>query len=65
MPISEAARKLRKMIDKAIEDHKITRNEYEEIIHLATEDHVIDKHEQALLNSLQQMIEGKEIKIVP
>jgi hypothetical protein len=53
------------MIDKAIEDHKISRKEYEEIIHLATEDLVIDKHEQALLSSLQRMIEEKDIKIVP
>lgn len=65
MPFTESARKLRKKIDKAIEDHKLTRAEYEQIIHLATDDHKIDRHEQVLLDRLQQMIEDKDVKIVP
>ncbi len=65
MKLSESADLLRKLIDKAIEDHKITRGEYDMIIHQATKDSHIDPHEQALLNQLQEMIEDKSIKLVP
>ena len=62
--ISESAIRLREMIEKAIEDHKITREEYDKIIYIATEDGVIDRHEKALLSELQQMIEDKAVKFV-
>ncbi len=65
MKLSKSADELRKLIDKAIEDHKITRSEYDMIIHQATKDSHIDSHEQALLNQLQEMIEDKSIKLVP
>lgn len=60
--ISESSIRLRKMIEKAIEDHKITRDEYDKIINIATEDGIIDRHEKALLSELQQMIEDKVVK---
>jgi len=63
--MSKSGHKLRELIEKAIEDHLITRKEYDSIIALATEDGHIDKHEQALLNQLQEMIEFKEVKIIP
>lgn len=62
--ISESAMRLREMIEKAIEDHKITRAEYDQILNIATEDGYIDAHEQALLSQLQQMIEEKEVRFV-
>jgi tellurite resistance protein len=62
--ISDSSIRLREMIEKAIEDHKITRDEYDKIIYIATEDGVIDRHEQALLRELQQMIEDKMVKFV-
>jgi len=65
MKISESAEILRKLIDKAIEDHKITRREYEMIINQASKDAHIDSHERALLQQLQEMIEDKSIKLVP
>jgi len=65
MVISESAARLKEMIIKAIEDHKITRDEYDKIIHLAIEDGVIDSQEQALLAQLQDMIENKTVKLVP
>jgi hypothetical protein len=65
MKISESAEILRKLIDKAIEDHKITRKEYEMIINQASKDAYIDSHERALLHQLQEMIEDKTIKLVP
>jgi hypothetical protein len=65
MKISESALKMRVLIEKAIEDHKLTRSEYDQILHQATKDSHIDPHEQALLNQLQEMIEDKSIKLVP
>ena len=62
--VSKDSIRLREMIEKAIEDHKITREEYDKIIHIATEDGVIDRHEKALLNELRQMIEEKVVKFV-
>jgi len=52
------------MIEKAIDDHKITRAEMDTILNIASEDGHIDPHEQALLNQLQEMIENKTVKFV-
>jgi transcriptional regulator CtsR len=60
--ISKSSLHLREKIEKAIDDEVITREEYDEIIHIALEDGVIDKHEKALLSELQQMIEDKVVK---
>lgn len=65
MVSSNSANKLREMIEKAIEDHLITRAEYDSIMHIALEDGHIDKQEQALLNQLQEMIEDRSVKIIP
>ncbi len=62
--LSDSSIRLREMIEKAIEDHKITRDEYEKILNVATEDGYIDRHEQALLTELQRMIEEKEVRFV-
>ena len=62
--LSDSSIRLREMIEKAIEDHKITRDEYDKILNIATEDGFIDAHEQALLNELQQMIEDKVVHFV-
>lgn len=60
--VSDSSIRLKDMIEKAIEDEKITRDEYDKIIHIATEDGVIDRHERALLRELQQMIEDKVVR---
>ena len=65
MKLSEKAHNLRQIIEKAIEDHKISKSEYEQIIHGATEDGHIDPQERALLSELQEMISDKTVKIVP
>jgi hypothetical protein len=65
MVLSSSAEKLRKMIDKAIEDHEITVTEYEKILHLASEDNKIDAQEKALLQNLQDLIESGTVKRVP
>lgn len=64
MRISSSAHKLKEMIIKAIDDHKLTREEYDLIIHMATVDGVVDKHEKILLEQLQDMIENKTVKLV-
>jgi uncharacterized membrane protein YebE (DUF533 family) len=65
MSLSESARRLKAMIEKAIEDHTVTRAEMDSIMAIATEDSHIDPQEQALLNQLQEMIENKVVKIIP
>lgn len=62
--VSESSIRLRELIDKAINDHKISRSDYDKILHIATEDGYIDRHEQALLGQLQQMIEDRIVKFV-
>ena len=62
--VSDSSIRLKEMIEKAIEDHVITREEYDMIINIAAEDGHIDQHEQALLSELQQMIEDKVVKFV-
>jgi hypothetical protein len=52
-------------IKKAIDDHRITTSEYDEIIHLAHQDSVIDGHEKVLLKELNAMIADGLIKRVP
>ena len=61
---SPSAKKLRDQIEKAIEDHKLTRAEYDQILNVATEDGFIDRDEQVLLSELQDMIENKFVKLV-
>ncbi len=61
MNIEETAR-LRKLIEKAIEDHIITPEEYEMIVHVATADGHINPQEQALLSQLQQMIADGSVR---
>lgn len=64
MKVSESAGRLRKMIEKAIDDEKITRAEMDTILEIATEDGHIDPHERALLNQLQEMIENRTVKYI-
>jgi hypothetical protein len=64
MEVSKDAEKLKKMIKKAIEDHVITRDEYDMMIHMATRDGHIDSQERALLAELQDMIDDRLIRFV-
>ena len=65
MKLSNEAKQLRHVMEKAIEDHQLSKAEYEKIIHMATDDGHIDRQELALLKELQAMIENKTIKLVP
>lgn len=64
MKVSKSSQRLKEMIIKAIDDHQLTREEYDMILHLAIEDGVIDRHEQILLEQLHEMIENKMVKLV-
>ncbi|MCP4310408.1 MAG: hypothetical protein GY790_04030 [Bacteroidetes bacterium] len=63
MSYSKDAERLREMIEKAIEDSKITHLELDMIHSIAAEDGHVDRHEQALLDQLHQMIEDKSVKL--
>jgi hypothetical protein len=65
MKVSSSAQNLRQMIEKAIEDHTITRAEYEAIIHHVLEDAHVDPQERALIKELQDMIDDKTVRLVP
>ncbi len=64
MAYSESAHRLKERINKAMEDHVITRDEYDEIINIATEDGHVDPQERALLAELQDMIENRMVRLV-
>ena len=65
MRLSESAERLKKLIEKAIEDHQVTRAEMDRIMAVATEDNHVDRQEQALLDQLQDMIENGTVKVIP
>jgi len=65
MKLSDSAHNLRQAIEKAMEDHEISRDEYDMILHHATEDGHIDPQERSLLSQLQDMIADKIIKVIP
>jgi len=60
----EADSKLAKMIKKAIFDCELTSSEHEAILALASEDSVVTKEEQALLQQLQNLLANQTIKRV-
>jgi hypothetical protein len=65
MKISNEAKRLRHIIEKAMDDQKITKSEYDKIIHQAIDDGNIDQQELVLLREFQEMIANKTIKLVP
>ena len=65
MALSKDAHRLRERIEQAIEDCKLTREELDDIMHIALEDGHIDPQEQALLDELHNMIQHKEVKVIP
>jgi hypothetical protein len=65
MKHSKSAETLSQLIKKAIDDHRITNAEYDEILSIADEDGIIDPQEKRLLAELQNMIADKSVKRVP
>ena len=64
MKPSESGKKLYAAINKAIEDSRITRSEYDDILHIASKDGMIDHQEKVLLEQLQDMIHTGLVKVV-
>jgi len=63
--LTKSGKNLEDLIKKAIDDHVIKNSEYEEIIHIANEDGVIDAHERVLLQELHDLIADKTVKRLP
>lgn len=63
-PVSKSSARVREIIEKAIKGQEITRDEYEKILNIVTEDGYIDRQEQTLLTELQRMIGEKEVRFV-
>jgi len=63
--LSSEAVRLKVMIDKAIEDYKITNTEYEKILMLANADMHIDPQERQLLAQLQDLLASGAVERVP
>ncbi|HNX23436.1 MAG TPA: hypothetical protein PKG60_05270 [Spirochaetota bacterium] len=63
--LTKSGEKLAEVIKKAIDDHVVTNNEYEEIYSIADEDGILDSHERILLQEFKAMIAEKTIKRVP
>ena len=61
---SESARRLKELIEKAMEDPEITGKEYSEILAAAGEDRFEDSQEKALLGQFQEMIADGTIRRV-
>jgi uncharacterized protein YutE (UPF0331/DUF86 family) len=61
MTVTKQGQKLADLIKKAIEDSVITMAEYEEIMSVASQDGILDKHEEALLKQLNELIANKTI----
>jgi len=57
----ETGGKLAEMIKKAINDGKLTNDEYDRILMLADADAVIDPQEKRLLAQLQEMLANKTV----
>ena len=64
MSIQEHHERFKELIVKAMDDYRITRDEYDMILHLASEDGYIDNQEKAMLEQLQELIENKTVKLV-
>ncbi len=62
MQSGESGSKLSELIKKAIDDCELTMAEHEEIIALASQDHVVDAQERALLAQLQELIANGTVK---
>ena len=59
MVVTKSGTRLADVIKKAIEDSVITMAEYEEILSVASEDGVVDTHEEALLKELNSLIQDQ------
>jgi len=64
MKSSDSAKRMKEMINKAMEDHKITDAEFDKIMMIADEDGHLDAEERALLAELQNMIAEHLVKRV-
>jgi hypothetical protein len=65
MKSGETGGKLAELIKQAISDGELTTTEYNKIMMMADEDHVIDSQEKNLLKQLQELLANGTVKKVP
>jgi len=63
--LSHEAAKVKAIIEKAMEDHKITTTEYEKILAVVNADMVVDSQEKQLLAQLHELIASGAVERVP
>jgi len=63
--VSHEAAKVKAIIEKAMEDHKITTTEYEKILAVVNADMVVDSQEKQLLAQLHELIASGAVERVP
>ena len=61
MVVTKSGKKLAEVIEKAIADSVITMAEYQEIMSVASQDGILDAHEEALLRELNNLIANKTV----
>jgi hypothetical protein len=64
MKLTKSGLELKEVIEKTMKDHVITNSEYEEIMEVASNDGIVDDHEQRLLSQLQGLLENGTLKRV-
>jgi len=62
MKLTKSGLELKEVIEKAMKDHVITNSEYVEIMKAASNDGIVDDHEQRLLSQLQGLLENGTLK---
>jgi hypothetical protein len=62
MKLTKSGLELKEVIEKAMKDHVITNSEYVEIMKVASNDGIVDDHEQRLLSQLQELLANGTLK---
>ena len=62
--VSDSSQKMRKILDRAIQEHEITRDDYDRFLTIASADGHFDTQERVLLANLNDLIYDRTIKIV-
>lgn len=62
--ISESATKIRAIIDEAISNGKISRKDYDNINHIASEDSMLDNQERVLIAHLNTLIYDRDVVFI-
>lgn len=62
--VSDSSQKMRKILVRAIQEHEITRDDYDRFLTITSADGHFDTQERVLLGNLNDLIYDRTIKIV-